>query len=177
MTSQRADAYEVGNHAECIDARASPGLSMGHSLLWRVVATIFDKLNLKDQETVVVINSPDSFEDELRQLKGVKIVRDTQGLSSVEFAIAFVTRRKEVDRAARKLIKKAAVDAILWFAYPKGTSKTIKSEINRDTGWDVLRSAGFDTVRLVAIDADWSALRFRRNEHIGGARHRLPGRS
>jgi hypothetical protein len=150
---------------------------MGHSLLWRVVATIFDKLNLKDQETVVVINSPDSFEDELRQLKGVKIVRDTQGLSSVEFAIAFVTRRKEVDRAARKLIKKAAVDAILWFAYPKGTSKTIKSEINRDTGWDVLRSAGFDTVRLVAIDADWSALRFRRNEHIGGARHRLPGRS
>ena len=177
MTSQRADAYEVGNHAECMDARASPGLSMGHSLLWRVVATIFDKLNLKDQETVVVINSPDSFEDELRQLKGVKIVRDTQGLSSVEFAIAFVTRRKEVDRAARKLIKKAAVDAILWFVYPKGTSKTIKSEINRDTGWDVLRSAGFDTVRLVAIDADWSALRFRRNEHIGGARHRLPGRS
>jgi hypothetical protein len=141
------------------------------------VATLFDKLNLKDQETVVVINSPQSFEDELRQLKGVKIVRDTQGLSSVEFAIAFVTQRKEVDRAACMLIKKSAADAILWFAYPKGTSKTIKSEVNRDTGWDVLRGAGFDTVRLVAIDADWSALRFRRNEHIGGARHRLAGRS
>jgi hypothetical protein len=141
-----------------------------------VVATIFDKLNLKDQETVVVINSPHSFEDELRKLKSVKIVRDTQGLSSVEFAIAFVTQRKEVDRAAQKLIKKLAADATLWFAYPKGTSKTIKSEVNRDTGWDVLGSAGFDTVRLVAIDADWSALRFRRKEYIGGARHRLPGR-
>ena len=125
----------------------------------------------------MVLNSPHSFEDELRQLKGVKIVRDTQVLSSVDFAIAFVTQRKEVDRAARKLTKKAAVDAILWFAYPKGTSKTIKSEINRDAGWDVLRSAGFDTVRLVAIDADWSALRFRRNEHIGGARHRSAERS
>jgi len=66
------------------------------------VATIFDKLNLKDQQTLVVINSPHSFDDELRQLKGVKIVRDSQGLSSVEFAIAFVTQRKEVDRAARK---------------------------------------------------------------------------
>lgn len=43
------------------------------------VATTFDKLNLKDQETVVVINSPHNFEDELRRLKGVKIVRDTQG--------------------------------------------------------------------------------------------------
>jgi hypothetical protein len=58
------------------------------------------------------------------------------------------------------------------FAYPKGTSKTLKSEVNRDSGWDVLRSAGFDTVRLVAIDADWSALRFRRKENIGGARPR-----
>jgi hypothetical protein len=150
---------------------------MDHSLSWRIVAALFDKLNLRDQETVVVLNSPHSFEDELRQLKGVKIVRDTQGLSSVEFAIAFVTQRKEVDRAARKLIKKAAGDAILWFAYPKGTSKTIKSEINRDTGWDGLRGAGFDTVRLVAIDADWSALRFRRSEHIGGARRHLGGRS
>jgi hypothetical protein len=136
------------------------------------VATLFDKLNLKDQETVVVLNSPPSFEDELRRLKGVNIARDTQGLSSVEFAIAFVTQRKEADRAARDLIKKSAADATLWFAYPKGTSKTLKSEVNRDTGWDVLRSAGFDTVRLVAIDADWSALRFRRKEHIGGARHR-----
>jgi hypothetical protein len=133
------------------------------------VATVFDKLNLKDQETVVVLNSPRSFEGELRQLKGVKIVRDTRGLSSVEFAIAFVTQRKEVDHAADELIKKAAADAILWFAYPKGSSKTLKSEVNRDTGWEALIGAGFDTVRLVAIDADWSALRFRRKEHIGGA--------
>lgn len=136
------------------------------------MASIFDKLNLKDQEAVLVVNSPPSFENELRQLKGVKIVRDAESLSSVEFAIVFVTQRKEVERAARDLIKKAAADVILWFAYPKGTSKTMKSEVNRDKGWDVLLGAGFDTVRLVAIDADWSALRFRRKEHIGGARHR-----
>jgi hypothetical protein len=140
------------------------------------VATVFGKLNLKDQAIVVVINSPHSFEDELRQLTGVKIVRDTRGLKSVEFAIVFVTRRKEVDRAARDLIKRAADDAILWFAYPKGTSKILESEVNRDTGWEVLRSAGYDTVRSVAIDADWSALRFRRKEYIGGSRPRLAGR-
>jgi hypothetical protein len=136
------------------------------------VTTVFDKLNLKDHEAVVVINSPPSFENELRQLKGVKILRDVRGVSSIEFAIAFVTQRKEVDDAARTLIKKAVDDATLWFAYPKGTSKTIKSEVNRDKGWDSLTSAGFDTVRLVAIDADWSALRFRRKEHIGRARSR-----
>jgi hypothetical protein len=134
------------------------------------VATTFDKLNLKNQEAIVVINSPPSFENELHQLKDVKILRDAKGVSSVEFAIVFVTQRKEVDRAARDLIKKSAGDATLWFAYPKGTSKTIKSEVNRDKGWDALTGAGFDTVRLVAIDADWSALRFRRKEHIGRTR-------
>jgi hypothetical protein len=133
------------------------------------MAGLFDKLNLRDQKTVVVIDPPQSFEAELSHLKGVRIARDTRGLSSIEFAIAFVTRRKEVEAAAGKLVNKSADDATLWFAYPKGTSKTLKSEVNRDTGWDVLRDAGFDTVRLVAIDADWSALRFRRKVHIRGS--------
>jgi hypothetical protein len=134
------------------------------------VASMFDKLNLKDRKTVLVINSPHSFQDELRRLKGVKIVHDMRDLSVVEFAMAFVTHRKEVDRVGRELIKKSAADVILWFAYPKGSSKTIKSELSRDMGWDALRGAGFDTVRVVAIDADWSALRFRRKEYIGASR-------
>lgn len=141
------------------------------------MSQVFSKLNLKDQDTIVVINSPQSFEDELRQLSGVKIVRDARDLKSIEFAIAFVAQRKEVDRAARELIKRSADDAILWFAYPKGISKKLESEVNRDTGWEVLRSAGYDTVRLVAIDADWSALRFRRKEYIAGFRARPGERS
>ena len=55
---------------------------------------------------------------------------------------------------------------MVWFAYPKGTSKKYKSEINRDTGWQALGQAGFEPVRAVAIDQDWSAVRFRRVEFI-----------
>lgn len=55
---------------------------------------------------------------------------------------------------------------LLWFAYPKGTSKKYKCDFNRDDGWEPLRKLGFDTVRQVAIDEDWSALRFRRVEFI-----------
>ncbi len=54
----------------------------------------------------------------------------------------------------------------MWIAYPKGSSKRYKCEFNRDSGWTVLGSAGFEPVRQVAIDEDWSALRFRRVEHI-----------
>jgi hypothetical protein len=33
-----------------------------------------------------------------------------------------------------------------------------------------LKKAGFDTVRSVAIDEDWTALRFRRKEYIKAKR-------
>jgi hypothetical protein len=55
---------------------------------------------------------------------------------------------------------------VVWFAYPKGTSKRYACEINRDTGWAALGQAGFEPVRMVAIDEDWSAVRFRRAEFI-----------
>jgi hypothetical protein len=54
----------------------------------------------------------------------------------------------------------------VWFAYPKGTSKKYTCNFNRDTGWDAMKALGFDTVGIAAIDADWTALRFRREEHI-----------
>ena len=78
----------------------------------------------------------------------------------------FATQQKEVDGISKVLADKAQGDALLWFAYPKGTSENYKCDFNRDTGWNVIRSAGFDTVRAVAIDEDWSALRFRRVEFI-----------
>ena len=53
-----------------------------------------------------------------------------------------------------------------WFAYPKGTSKKFKCEFNRDNGWKELGVLGFEPVRAVAIDEDWTALRFRRAENI-----------
>jgi hypothetical protein len=61
-------------------------------------------------------------------------------------------------------------------AYPKGSSKRYQCEFNRDGGWDVLAHAGFEAVRQVAIDEDWSALRFRRVEFIKSLT-RAPGRA
>jgi hypothetical protein len=80
--------------------------------------------------------------------------------------LAFATRQAEVDTLSRLLAARAEGDALVWFAYPKGASKRYQCEFNRDTGWNAIRSSGFDTVRQVAIDEDWSALRFRRVEYI-----------
>src|SRR4051812_42405528 len=128
------------------------------------MATLFGKLNLKDQREILVLNAPASFEPELAALDGVAVLRDAKKAKAVHFALAFATRQVEVDAAAAALVAKAEGDALLWFAYPKGSSKRYSCDFNRDTGWAALRAAGFDTVRQVAIDEDWSALRFRRVE-------------
>jgi hypothetical protein len=130
------------------------------------MATTFEKLNLKQQPAIVVLNAPASFEPEVTALTGVTVQRSLASSEPVEFLLAFVTRQQEVDAIAAQLAAHAPGDAIIWFAYPKGTSKRYKCEFNRDTGWAALGAAGFEPVRQVAIDADWSALRFRRVEFI-----------
>jgi hypothetical protein len=106
----------------------------------------------------------------LAELTGVAVHRQLGDVKAVGFVLAFATRRIEVDRLSKSLSAKAAGDAVVWFAYPKGTSKSYTCDFNRDNGWDVLRAAGFDTVRAVAIDDNWSALRFRRVEFIKRAK-------
>jgi hypothetical protein len=128
------------------------------------MSPLFVKMNLKNQTEIVVLNAPASFETELAALNGVVIVRKIPKV--LNFALAFVTRQKDLDDLSAKLAKAAEGDAILWFAYPKGTSKNYACDFNRDTGWRVLGAAGWEPVRMVAIDADWSALRFRREEKI-----------
>ena len=123
---------------------------------------VFDKLNLKDQPQVVVLDAPESFESELKTLRGREVHRKVPGNRPIAFAIAFVKKQVEVDRAAKALVPRLEGDTIVWFAYPKGSSKRYTCDFNRDTGWTALGAAGFEPVRMIAIDEDWSALRFRR---------------
>jgi hypothetical protein len=132
------------------------------------MATVFEKLNLKDRQELVVLNAPASFEPEMAKLAAMTIHHSLASVPETDFVLAFVTKKSEVDAQAKQIAKKAKGDAIVWFAYPKGTSKRYKCDFNRDTGWDVLKAAGFDTVRAVAIDEDWTGLRFRRVEFIKG---------
>ena len=130
------------------------------------MASVFGKLNLKDQPEILVVNAPESFEPELASLRTVVVKRRAAEVKQIAFSLAFVTKQKELDELSKAVAKKAVGDAIVWFAYPKGSSKRYTCEFNRDTGWRALGEAGFEPVRMVAIDEDWSAVRLRRVEFI-----------
>ncbi len=130
------------------------------------MSAVFKKLNLKDQTEIVVLDRPASFEPEIAALEDVAVRRSVDEVERVQFSLAFVTRQEQIDALAGQIAAKIEGDAVVWFAYPKGSSRRYTCDFNRDTGWDSLGAAGFEPVRQVSIDADWSALRFRRVEYI-----------
>lgn len=128
---------------------------------------VFKKMNFKSSPTVVVVNAPVSFQPNIETMKTLtSFLDDVSAVEKTDFIIAFCTKQNEVDTVAVQAAEKLEGDGLLWFAYPKGTSKKLTCEFNRDTGWAVLGQLGFEGVRAVAIDEDWSALRFRRVEFI-----------
>ena len=130
------------------------------------MSAVFKKLNLKDQTEIVVLDAPASFEPEIAALEGVAVRRSLDDMDRLQFSLAFVTQQEQIDQAAGQIAQKVDGDALVWFAYPKGSSKRYRCDFNRDTGWQALGAAGFESVRQVSIDEDWSALRFRRVEFI-----------
>jgi hypothetical protein len=128
--------------------------------------SVFQKLNLKDHDEIVVVGAPVSFEPELEALAGITIVRDPREAREITFVLAFVTRREQIGTLTAEIVPRTRGDAIVWFAYPKRTSRKYTRDLSRDAGWEPLGAAGFEGVRQVAIDEDWTALRFRKVEFI-----------
>jgi hypothetical protein len=136
---------------------------------------VLKKLNYKQHSEIVVLNAPLSFQAILLDMPDVANIHTTipEG-KELEFILVFATTQSQVNEAVNNLIPLLKADGVVWFAYPKGTSKKYTCEFNRDTGWHILGSAGFEAVRQIAIDEDWTALRFRQTQFIKSLK-RQPG--
>jgi hypothetical protein len=125
-----------------------------------------DKLQIKPGAVVGLLGLPAELQPALAGLWERATVEAVLA-PTVPFTtvLAFATKLPEVEALAAQL-PHAPGDVAVWVAYPKTTSKKHRCEFNRDTGWAALGAAGFEPVSQVAIDEDWSALRFRRVEYI-----------
>ena len=124
----------------------------------KIVNPIVKKLRFKDQAPVLLLNAPSEFAAHAKGFgKGVH----TAAKGNYAFVLAFGATMAEWKKIAKLLKGKTEEGAVIWVAYPKGTSKKYKADVNRDSGHAMMGEAGFDGVSLVAIDDDWSAMRFK----------------
>lgn len=129
--------------------------------------TLLGKLNYKGQKRIAVINAENNFKiAPLKELKDVQVDNEIDPRYPYDFMIIFVRMASEVDKITPEALHNLAVDGILWFCYPKKSSKRFASDIGRDHGWESLNDLDFFGIRLVTIDEDWSAMRFRNKKFI-----------
>ncbi len=126
-----------------------------------------DKLNYKGQQRISIINAEETFINSISsELKDVTIDQKIDPRYPYEFIIIFVKSVIEVEQLSPMPIHNLMADGVLWFCFPKKTSKKYSSDIDRDHGWKLLNDSGLHSIRIVSIDKDWSALRFRNKKYI-----------
>lgn len=128
---------------------------------------VLKKLQYKGQHEVFVLNAPPSFGPQLQAFsEQAKVFMQLDQDHAIEYFVAFLTRKAEIDQLVPQIAPLLKGDAVCWMCYPKGTSKKYPCDFNRDTGWGIMKAHGLLGVSQVAIDEDWSALRFRKREFI-----------
>jgi hypothetical protein len=136
---------------------------------------LLKKLNYKGQKRIAVINAEEDFIRAVaKELKDVIIDIEIDQRCPYEFMILFVKSIAEVDQLAPVALHNLTADGILWYCYPKKSSKKYYSNLEQDHGWKALNEAGFHGIRMVAIDDNWSAMRFRNIKFIKSSSNRFP---
>lgn len=125
------------------------------------------KLNYKGQERIALINAEECFTLSLSaELNGVVIDNEIDPRYPYSFIILFVKSYSEVEHLTPIALHNLMADGILWFCYPKKSSKEYVTDLDRDHGWKTLNDSGLRGVRMVSVDDDWCAFRFRNARYI-----------
>ena len=123
----------------------------------RVIA----KLGLKPGQTLAVIDPPAHIDDLAAPLPdGARMVEGFD--ASAELVWLFVKDRAALEAAA-PTVTGAAIGASLWVSWPKKASKLF-IDLSEDGLREVLLPTGWVDVKVCAVDADWSGLKFLRRK-------------
>jgi hypothetical protein len=135
---------------------------------------LLEKLNYKGQGRIAIINAEEGFLFLLsNELRDVIIDNEIDPRYPYDFIIIFIKSVSEVEFFTPMALHNLMVDGVLWFCYPKKTSKKHSPDIDRDHGWKALNDSGLYGIRMVAIDEDWSAMRFRNIKFIKSSSRRF----
>jgi hypothetical protein len=123
--------------------------------------TLFEKLAFADEKNLLIQGLPSSIEKQFCKLSFAKNMTPLLKSRKIDFALVFAVNENQLNGILRDVMPALKEDSKFWVAYPKITSKIV-TDLNRDSSWQQLTSAGYETVSEVALDHVWSAARFER---------------
>lgn len=131
--------------------------------------TLLEKLQLSDERNLLIQGLPSSIEKQFVKLAFAKNLTPLLKFKKIDFALVFAVNEQQLGGIVREVLPALHSDSKFWVAYPKIGSK-ISTTLNRDCSWECIIGAGYETVRQVALDHVWTALRFKKAEPIAALR-------
>jgi len=117
------------------------------------------KLHIKSGLILVVLNSPEGYLARLKPLPQKAAISE-KIIKNCDFIQYFVSSVADLEKALPVCRNSIKDSGSIWITYPKKSSK-IKTDLNRDISFPVLKKNGFTGVAIVSIDETWSAFRIK----------------
>lgn len=127
--------------------------------------TIFEKLQLTNEKNVLIQGLPSSIEKQFAKLSFAKNLTPLLRSRKIDFALIFAVNESQLNGILQDIMPALKMESKLWVAYPKTTSKIV-TDLNRESSWNKLVAAGYESIEQVSLDHVWNAAKFRKPESM-----------
>ena len=117
------------------------------------------KLGIKEGFSIWLQDAPAHYFDLFADLPKEIDVRTEADDESLDFIHVFVREEDRLVEYLERLKPLLKKNGSFWISWPKGSSK-IKTNLKREPIRELGLAAGLVDVKVAAIDADWSGLKF-----------------
>lgn len=121
---------------------------------------LLKKFQIREEYSVLLMNSNPSMHP---LFDGVRIEYSDVTNEDFDSIILFTKNEKELRKWIPEAIKKNTKGGHFWLSYPKKSGE-IKTDLNRDITWKILKTFGLEPVRLISMNEDWSSMRLTREK-------------
>jgi hypothetical protein len=129
------------------------------------MGTLLEKLKIKEGMPVLILNAPSGYFTRLSLDPKINpIYLDLSSPGKFSF-VQFFAHSSSYLEVFPKLLNRLESDGFLWLCYQK-KNKSGWNDLTRDKGWDIVEKTGYRRVSLIAIDDDWAAIRWKKNEKV-----------
>ena len=125
--------------------------------------SLVEKLGIKPGFKLAIIQPIPGYDnllgalpDDVQKLPGLSSPLDGIQLDFIQF---FTTQRQELEAEFPRLKSALAPAGMLWISWPKGASK-IATDLNENVVREIGLHNGLVDVKVIAVDDDWSGLKF-----------------
>ncbi len=120
--------------------------------------SLIKKLGLKGGFRACILDAPPGYFDLLGPLPGGLVLLDAPE-DGLDFIQLFATERRLLEQQIPALKQHLASAGMLWLCWPKKAS-SLETDLTREVVRAIGLHAGLVDVKVCAIDADWSGLKF-----------------